>query len=399
MRVLFLSSELPHPADSGGTIKTASILGYLKGRHQVDLLCFRRRSLTDEQGRWCAAAGGVETVPLNLGRNPLNLLRSYLRGIPLSIERNRSGGMAELVSGRLRGGEYGAVFVDGWLMAQYLPPGFPGVALLHEHNAEHVMWRRQAERERNPLLRALIGLEYRRVRRYEAAILPRFGTVFAVSEADQRALIELGAEPERLRVLPNLPDQTLLQRPALSFADTEPVALYFGTLSWQPNIEGLEYFLGSVLPLVRQQMPEVRFLIAGKGASARLQRLTSRTAGVQFVGPVEDSEPLFRGARVFVEASRSGGGTRLKVLNALARGLPVVASPEGAEGLDVVPGEHLLVSPDAESMAEAVCRLMADDGLWRALGENGRILVEERYQPETAYRPLDEVLSGAGAKA
>jgi glycosyltransferase involved in cell wall biosynthesis len=399
MRLLFLSSELPHPADAGGTIKTASILGYLKGRHQVELLCFRRGVVTDEQARWCQATGQVETVPLSRGRTPLNLLRSYLRGLPLSIERNRSRRMAELVSGRLRDGEYDAVFVDGWLMAQYLPPWFDGLALLHEHNAEHVMWQRQAERERNPLLKALIRLEQRRVRRYEAAILPRFDVVFAVSEADRLALIELGADLERLRVLPNLPEPSLLERPSLSFAATEPVILYFGTLSWPPNIEGLEYFLSSVFPGVRQRMPEARLVIVGKGAPTRLQRLARRTPGVDFLGPVDEVEPLYRRARLFVEASRSGGGTRLKVLNALARGLPVVASPEGAEGLDTVSGEHLLVADDAESMVEAVARLMADDGLWRALSENGRALVRSRYLAEAAYGPLDEVLSGAGAKA
>lgn len=399
MRVLFLTPELPHPADSGGTIKTSTILTYLGRRHDVHILCFRRGPLTQEQARWCATVGQVETVPLNRGRTPLNLVRSYLRGMPLSIERNRSGRMAELASAWLRDGEYGAVFVDSWLMAQYLPPGFPGLALLHEHNAEHVMWHRQAQRERNPLLRTLIRLEHGRVRSYEAAILPRFDIVFAVSEADRQALIELQAAPERLRVLPNLPDPSLLERPGLSFGATEPMILYFGTLSWQPNLEGLERFLRFVFPLVRQRMPQVRFVIAGKGAPSRLRRLARRTAGVEFLGPVADAEPLYRRARLFIEASPTGGGTRLKVLNALARGLPVVASLQGAEGLEAVPGEHLLVAHDAESMAEAVGHLMADDGLWRALSENGRALVRSRYLAEVAYRPLDEVLSGARATA
>jgi glycosyltransferase involved in cell wall biosynthesis len=307
--------------------------------------------------------------------------------------------MTKLVSERLDSGEYDVVFVDGWLMAQYLPREFAGLAVLHQHNAEHVLWRRQAEREGNPLLRTLIHLEYRRVRSYEAAILPRFRTVFAVSEADRQALVELGARPDQLHLLPNLPPPDLLERPALSFAAAEPVILYFGTLSWQPNIEGLGHFLRFVFPLVRRRASEVRFVIAGRGAPKRLQRLARRTAGVEVLGPVEDAEPLFRRARVFVEASRSGGGTRLKVLNALARGLPVVASPEGAGGLDVVAGEHLFVESDPESMAEVVARIMHDEEVWRLLSENGRALIRSRYLAEAAYRPLDEVLSGVGANA
>ncbi|MBI2912636.1 MAG: glycosyltransferase family 4 protein, partial [Chloroflexi bacterium] len=200
-------------------------------------------------------------------------------------------------------------------------------------------------------------------------------------------------------LLPNLPDPSLLERPALSFAQTEPLLLYFGTLSWQPNIDGLEYLLRSVFPLLRQGMPDARLVVAGKGAPARLQRLALRTEGVEFLGPAEDPEPLYRRARLFVEASPTGGGTRLKVLNALARGLPVVASPQGAEGLDAVPGHHLLVAGDPESMAEAMGRLIADDGLWRALSENGRALVRRLYLADVAYRPLQEALSRASATA
>ncbi len=398
MRILFLTPALPHPAQSGGAIKTASILTYLRRHHDVHVLCFRRGPLSDEQARWAAALARLETLPLNRGRSPLNLLRSYLSRLPLSVERNRSRRMRDLVRQRLSDG-YDALFIDGWLMAQYLPPAFPGLAFLHEHNAEHVLWQRQAERTKNPLLRALLRLEYQRVRRYEAGILPRFHAVFAVSEADRQALIGLGADSHRLWLLPNLPDPALRDRPALSFADAEPIILYFGTLSWQPNIEGLEHFLRSVFPIVRERLPEVRFVVAGQGAPSRLQRLGRRTAGVDFLGPVQDAEPLYRRARLFIEASPTGGGTRLKVLNALARGLPVVASPQATEGLDVVPGQHLLVADSPASMAEAIVRLMADDGLWRSLSDNGRALVRRRYLAEVAYAPLDELLRGAGATA
>jgi len=399
MRLLLLTPELPYPPESGGAIKSASILSYLRERYAVDLLCFRRRPLSSEQARWCASTGSVATVPLNRARTPLNLLRSYISGLPLSVERNRSDRMREMVSERLRRGDYAALFVDHWLMAQYLPPGFAGLALLHEHNAEYLLWQRQAEQEGNPFLKALLHLEYRRVRQYEAAILRRFQTVFAVSEADRQALLGLGVGPEHVRLLPNLPDPALLERPPLSFAATEPMILYFGTLSWQPNIEGLEHLLRSIFPLARQRLPGLRLVIAGKGAPSRLRRLAHQTAGVEFLGPLEDAEPLFRRARLFIEVSRTGGGTRLKVLNALARGLPVVASPQGAQGLEVVAGEHLLIAADPESTAQAVCRLMTDEGLWRSLSENGRDLIRRRYRAEVAYGSLDEVLAGVSTRA
>lgn len=398
MRILFLTPEFPYPPTSGGTIKTFSILSYLKQRHEIDLLCFRRRSLNAEQLAWAARLGSTQTVYLHRGRNPLNLLLSYIDGLPLSIERNRDDRMRELVLDYFRRGKYDAVFVDHWLMAQYLPRRFRGVKALHEHNAEYVLWQRQAEREGNLLLRPFVRFERQRVKKYEAGVLRRFQTVFAVSEADREALIALGGEPERVRVLPNLPDADLLGLPPLTFATTEPIIFYFGTLSWQPNIEGLEYLLRAVFPLVRKRFPPARLLIAGRGPPDSLRYAVARTEGAELLGPIEDPEPLFRRARVFVEISRSGGGTRLKVLNAMARGLPVVASPEGAGGLEVINGVHLLVEREARPLAEAIVTLMQDEARWRALSENGRELIRSRYVAEKAFHALDDVF-GSGEEA
>jgi glycosyltransferase involved in cell wall biosynthesis len=393
MRVLFLTFQVPFPPVSGGAIKSGSLLAYLRQRHEVRLICFRREPLTPEQERWCAESGPLEVVPLNKGRSPANLARSYLSGVPLSIERNRSPRMADLVSRRLRDETFDAVLVDGWLMAQYLPRDYGGLALLHEHNAEYVMWRRRAESERNPLLRLAVRREGERVRRYEASILPRFDTVFAVSESDRRALEELGADPARLRLLPNLPDASLLDMPSLSFEDAEAAVLYVGTLSWPPNVQAVEFLLAEAFPRLRALRPEARLLIAGAGAPARLEALARRTPGAEFLGPVPDVEPLYRRARVAVEPGIGGGGTRVKVLNALARGLPVVAGPVAAEGLGAEDGVHLLVAGDVESTAESVVRLLDDEALWRSLSEAGRALIRDRYLAEVAYAPLDEALS------
>jgi len=398
VRILFLTSRLPYPADDGGRIKTLSILEYLRPRHDLAVFCFRPQALNDEESRW-ANEHNVTTIPLIRGRNPLNLARSYVGGLPLSIERNRSPSMRDAVLRATGSNAFEAAFIDHWLMAQYLPADFVGLKLLHEHNAEYVMWQRQAELEPNPLLRPLVRLEARRVRSYEANVLGRFDVAFAVSEADRRALIAIGAKPSRMHILPNLPDPGLLDRPALKFADTEPVILYFGTLSWRPNIEGLEYFMGSVLPLVRKRIPEARLLIAGKGAPSGLVRLAAATEGADYLGPVRDAEELYSRARVFVETTRSGGGTKVKVLNALARGVPVVATPRAIEGLDVSPDEHLLTGADAASLADAAARLMGDAELWSRISANGRELIRNRYTAEVAYTPLQEALTGAPARA
>ncbi len=394
MRILFLTFQFPFPPDNGARIKTLSILDYLRPRHDVAILCLTRRAPDDEQRRWANAFGDVRWDRLDRARNPLTLAQSYLSGVPLSIERTRSGEVSSHVAEALAEVDYDAVFVDGWLMAQYLPEGFAGRKLLHEHNAEYVIWERQARLEHGILRKLLVGREARRVRSYEEAILARFDAVFTVSEQDRQALVAIGADSARTLVLPNLPDPALLEMPALSFEGSQAVILYFGTLSWQPNIEGLERFITQVFPLVRKEAPQARLLIAGRDAPAALERLAQGTTGVDYMGPVVDAEPLYGRARVFVEATRSGGGTKLKILNAMARGLPVVASPEAAEGIDAIPGAHLLTAADEEAMAGEIASLLSDASRWQKLSENGRALVRAKYAADTVFGVLDEVLSG-----
>lgn len=397
MRILFLTPLLPYPANSGGLIKTLSVLDYLAPRHSLDVLCFRPEDLMEEQKAFIDAfPGRLDCFPLRRGRSVANLAASYALGVPLSVYRNRSPEFARIVSDRLAGTRFDAVFVDHWLMAQYLPPAFDGPAALHQHNAEHLVWSRQAGSEANPVLRLLLRLEARRVARYEQAVLRRFRWLFAVSEDDRRALIELGAPPDRIAVLPNLPDQALLEAAPLSFGEAPPNLLYIGTLSWQPNVDGLRSFLRDGLPLLRTRLPAARLIVAGRAPPPWLRRLARREPALELISPAEQPEPLYRRARVFLETVRGGGGVKVKVLNALARGLPVVTTPDGAQGTGAVDGEHLLVGDDASALVEGAVRVVEDESLWRRLSENGRALVRERYRPEVAYRPLDEVFCSGG---
>jgi len=396
MRIIFLTFQFPYPAFSGAAIKTLSLLDYLRRDHEVHLVSLRRGRLTRTQQEWAARLDGVEMVVLNKPRNAWSLLGSYIARVPLRIARNRSAKMARLVEGQLKALRPDVLFVDGLSMAQYLPHGFRRRAILHEHNAEYVIWQRQAEIE-SGLRRWVASREAARLRGYEASVVRQFGKIFAVSEEDRQTLIELGAKPSNVGVLANIPDRTLLNRPAPIFADTEPVILYFGTLSWQPNIEGLERILSSIFPGVCQKVPEARLVVAGVGASRALAARVAAIAGAEFRGQVEDPEPLYRGARVLVDATRSGGGTRLKVLNAFARGIPVVASTLAAQGLEVIPGVHLLMADSEAKTIDALVLLLRDDDRCRTLSDNARALVRARYLAEIAYRPLDEAVARISA--
>jgi polysaccharide biosynthesis protein PslH len=387
-RILFLTARPLDRPRSGGTIKSAALLAHLERDHDVDVAC-----LSPEATTWRRDRGDVVVGPLAKPRSARHLLSSYLRRIPLSVERNRSPVLAGAVARLEERRPHDVVFVDGWLMAQYVPPSFGGVAMLHQHNVEHQMWERHAGLERNLVRRALVRAEARRVRAYERRLLARFGTVFAVSDADRQALVALGASPERTLVLPNVADASLLERPAIE-PPRQPVVLFLGTLSWPPNAEGLSRFLTRAAPGVRSRVPGVEIVVAGRGADPRLRALTA-AAGAELLEDVDDAEPLYRRARCFVDASIGGAGTRVKILNAMARGVPVVATADAASGLGVHPGVHLLAGGDPAGLAEPIARVLTDDDLWSRLSAEGRRLVRERYTPETAFTAVDDALRSA----
>ena len=388
MRILFLTPRRLDEPRSGGTIKSAALLSYLEREHEVDVAAFR----SADAEPWRRTNGETVTVPIERGRTGLNLARSYGAGVPLSIQRNRSREMRSAVERLIADHRPDVAFVDGWLMAKDVPDGFDGMRLLHEHNAEYVMWQRHAALEPRRALRAMVRFEAGRVRRYERSILERFDTVFVVSEPDRRALLELGEVPEDVRVLPNVPDLELAERPRLEPAP-DPVLLFFATLSWPPNAEGLTRFVAEGMPRLLERVPGARLVVAGSGASDALIRLAHRARGVEYAGPVDDDERLYRRARCFVDVAVGGSGSRVKVLNALARGLPVVTTAEGAEGLDVVAGEHLLVADRPEDMAVPSARVLTDDALWIGLRDAGRRLIADRYVPEVAFAELAAVLA------
>jgi len=238
----------------------------------------------------------------------------------------------------------------------------------------------------------LVRLEAGRVRRYEAGLLARFDVVFAVSEPDRATLSALVPTGPEIALLPNVADPTLLDRPELT-PPPEPVLLFFATLSWPPNAEGLSRFLADDLPALLERVPDARLVVAGSGAPGRLVRRVHEGRGAEFAGPIVDDEVLYRRARCFVDVGIGGSGTKVKVLNALARGLPVVTGPDGAAGLEVSSGEHLLVAEDREAMVASLEFVIQEDAAWTNLSRSGRDLIRRRYVPEVAFGALDQALA------
>ena len=389
MKVLLLTPQLPYPPISGGVIKSHKLLMHMAEHYELEVACLLK-SAEDEANlpdlQALLPQVNFVTHSLNIPRTGFNFARSLLAGVPLTIFRNRSRTFAKKVKQQCQ--DKVVIFVDHYLMNQYVPKDFAGRVVVHEQNAEYVMWSRMAEQTLNWAKAGLLAFEAARIRRYEVAMCEEADIVLAAPN-DSDALTKAGARNTRFVDTYHLGDEQNLEEPAIDIADTAKRLLFVGTLSWEANVDGLMWFLQSVWPKVKTQVSGVQFCIAGKCPEGLALRIRELAPDVELAGFVDDLEALYKTHRVFVAPLRFGSGIKVKVVNSLYRGLPTVTTTVGAEGLSVTSNEHLLIGDDAQSMVEHVVRLLEDDGLWQQLSEQSRTLMAEKYTWDVVFNHLD----------
>jgi glycosyltransferase involved in cell wall biosynthesis len=243
-------------------------------------------------------------------------------------------------------------------------------AVLDFHNVYSSLARRAAADQRSFLLRRYLRHESVLLGRVERRAVASAEVVLAVSEDDRRHLAGLGFPAVFL--VPNGVDCSAYETLPVGRPGAPPVVLFLGALSWGPNLSAARFLARVVFPEVRRRFPEGRLWLVGKDPLPEIAALGT-LPGVEVFGSVPDVIPYLRAARLLAVPLESGGGTRLKILEAFAAGLPVVSTPVGCEGLDVVPGEHLVVTARAQFGA-AVCDLLEDQELGRRLAASARAL-------------------------
>jgi glycosyltransferase involved in cell wall biosynthesis len=275
--------------------------------------------------------------------------------------------------------------------AAALQRGRAGVpAVVDDACVYHVSYRRAAAVAPTALDRARQRMRSWRLRRFETALARHAAAVVAVS-VDEAALVRRMAPATPVVVAPNGVDPD-------GFAPTPPgdAVLFVGLLSYAPNRDAMTWFAREVLPHLGPGGPEV--LVAGRDPGPELTALAAGAPRLRLLGFVPDLAPLYARAGVFVNPMRGGGGTRLKMLEAMAAGKAVVSTTIGAEGLALTPGRDVVVADRAEEFAAAVRALLADPGGAARLGRAARALVEARYRWETCLAPLERLYAWLGRR-
>jgi polysaccharide biosynthesis protein PslH len=276
-----------------------------------------------------------------------------------------------------------------------LPKRLPCPAVIFTHNVESEIWRRHAETKSGWVGRLLYGAQYRRMLRYEGRTLARFDGVLAVSEVDGQTFARLypGAVRQPVHVVQTGVDTDYFTPTASPRPQAPGRSLVFtGSMDWLPNEDAMQFFCRDVLPLVRAEAPDATLTIVGRAPTPAVKRLADDHAGVHVTGRVDDVRPFVRDAAVYIVPLRIGGGTRLKIFEAMAMGKAVVSTTVGAEGLPVVDGTHVVLADDPRAFADAIVGLMRDPARRATLESAARALVVERYDWSAVAGQLEDAL-------
>jgi sugar transferase (PEP-CTERM/EpsH1 system associated) len=406
-RILILAPQVPIPPQAltglsqGTTIRNFSLIAGLAKRHTVDLLAFLSpgeqvsANSLDCLRPYCHT---IVTEPAPVRTLVPRARDTLLRSLPDMALRLESPTMHLRLARLLDENRYSVIQVEGIEMAPYLPgsrgPSCPRL-VFDDHNAEYVLQQRafftDVRRPRRWVAAAYSLVQWQKLARYERRICRAVDRVVAVSEADRMALLRLAPGLD-IKVVPNGVDLAF-NRPGIvpAAADMGPHALVFtGKMDYRPNVDAVVWFADAVLPQILAQMPDARFYVVGQQPHARVKALADRPA-ITVTGRVPDVRPYIAGAGVYVVPLRIGGGTRLKVLEAMALGQAIVSTRLGCDGFAFEDGREVCFAEEPTIFAHTVLTLLRDRQRAAVLGQTARAYVEANFDWDAIVPWLEEL--------
>ncbi len=377
-KVLFLSPRISYPLDTGGKIRTYHILRLLSERSYVLLLSFAFSSEDVAYAEELKKKLGIEIQLFSPSPKFVSLYKSAVNNVAISIQKYISDEMAKEIIQILRKDKDWIVHCDhlhmGWYVS-LIKKFFDDVFVrIDEHNVEYLI-RERMYKERRFLFRWIVKREYVLTREIERFLCDKANEVWVVSDEDKGILVDLGIDEEKILVVPNAVDIDYFV--FNEYSGDERDLVFIGSMDWFPNEDGMIYFLSEIFPKIKRRIPDVRFWVVGRNPSKRLRSFGYE--GVIITGAVDDVRQYLKRAAVVVVPLRIGGGTRLKILEAMASGRCVVSTSLGAEGIDAKDGEEIIIADDPDSFCDKVVQLLEDIDKRKKIAISARRLVEKNY--------------------
>lgn len=417
MKILFLTPQLPYPPNKGTAIRNFNIIKNLAARHELWLLSFADDAFWGKNGK--AGNGGLEnlrvlnqlcryvdTVPMPRRDRGQRLATALFSPAPDLVLRLSSEDFEDKLTQLLSAERFDIVQIEGLEMARLWSNAWSRTRLkerpwlvLDEHNAEYVLQRRAFQIDLGRPARwvgAIYSfLQWAKLRRYERRMCSRMDVVVTVSERDRQQLLKLNPNLH-VEVVANGVDVGYFDD--LDFGDAalgEASLVFTGTMDFRPNVDGVTWFAQAVWPRILRAVPDARFYVVGRNPKPEVLGL-ERIPGIVVTGAVRDIRPFFKGAVLSIVPVRMGGGSRLKILEAMAARVPILSTTMGAEGIDITPGVDIAIADEPEDFAREAVSLLHDPEKRAALAARGRELVATRYDWPAVVPALDALYQRLG---
>jgi polysaccharide biosynthesis protein PslH len=364
MKILWVKAGKLLPVDTGGKIRSFNILRHLARKNEVTLLSYYGGERDSAyEAAIVEQMPGAHTIHTAAPEGTLSQSLDYIWQLssraPYAVQKFTDSQVKRLVTQWLSEQRFDVAVCDFLSASLNFPEKLALPSVLFQHNVETILWQRMAETETSLVRKLSYRIEAAKMARYEKSTLGRFNHVIAVSDQDRVEMLKL--DPScRITVVPTGVD-TEHYRVSPPTSGNPPVIVFTGSMDWEPNIDAMEYFCREIWPSITNAFPNARFQIVGRNPHARVRRLES--SSVQVTGKVPSVADYLQSATVVIVPLRIGGGTRLKIFEAMAMGKAVVSTTIGAEGLDVTHGRDLLLADTPESFAASILELLRNADL------------------------------------
>jgi sugar transferase (PEP-CTERM/EpsH1 system associated) len=398
MKILWVKAGGLVPPDTGGKIRSYNILRELARGHAITFFSFYAAHEHDVHPTLKDVFEHVVCMPLQLPPpKSLAEMRDYgirlLSAQPYNITKYCLPEVSRRVRALLEQERYDVILCDFLVAAGVIPWDWPTPKVLFTHNVEAAIWRRHSDVATNPIWKAISWREWRKMEAAERKYLRLADRVLAVSETDRDAFASF-LDPGKLTVIPTGVDVDYFQ--PMPVEEPANSLVFTGSMDWLPNEDAILYFVDAILPLIKRQCPEVSLEVVGRSPSRKVRALAEREKSVRLTGWVEDIRPFVARGSVCIVPLRIGGGTRLKIFEAMAMGKAVVSTSVGAEGLPVQTGDNILLADTPSDFADSVISLLRAATERKRMGTSARKMVEEKFSwpkvAENFARTLQETV-------
>ncbi|MDB9701699.1 glycosyltransferase family 4 protein [Salibacteraceae bacterium] len=386
--LLFITTELPYPANSGGRIKSSRLIQFLSEYFDVRLVCAHSLESKPDLGKIRETFGvsSVQVFDTFKPRTPFNWFMALMQFPSFGTFRVYSKKLESMMKWGIDGAD--VVIIDHLDMMEMINQKQIGKVYYHSHNTEHKLWEDFALLEANPIKKWIIELEANRVKRFESWVIRKSKKTFAAPNDIENLKDAAGVDSDKFHLTYHLGDESFLDQPDLALEENGHKIFYAGTLNWMPNKDGLIWFLENCWGHIRSHVSDAELNICGSGADSDLLRLIETQTGVNYMGYVEDLKPLMAASSAAIVPLRFGSGMKIKTFDALYRGIPLITTSVGVEGAALESGVHCLIADDPSAFSNSVVEMLNDRTKASGLATAGRTLVRTSYTYPIIFKQM-----------